>query len=189
MATHLTPAEIIQAVARQLNTSVDLSEVLGKVLYLTVQATGADRGSLFLLDEEGQVTRRILARPNQSPEVLRHNIELVMTQGLSGWVYRHSQGALVNDVSQDERWVRLPGDNDFVGSALVVPLLYQERVNGILSLHHEQVGFFSEAHLDMASSIASQAAIAVENARLFTQVKAERESLYALVEAMPIPVL
>jgi signal transduction histidine kinase len=189
MATHLTPAEIIQAVARQLNTSLDLSEVLGKVLYLTVQATGADRGSLFLLDEEGQVTRRILARPNQSPEVLRQNIKLVMTQGLSGWVYRERQGALVNDVSQDERWVRLPGDNDFVGSALVVPLLYQERVNGILSLHHEQVGFFSEAHLNMASDIGSQAAIAVENARLFTQVKTERESLYALVEAMPIPVL
>jgi two-component system phosphate regulon sensor histidine kinase PhoR len=189
MGYSLTPAEIIQAVARQLNTSLDLNEVLGKVLRLTVEATGAARGSLFLLDEEGQVTRRILARPNQSPEVLRQNIKLVMTQGLSGWVYRNRQGALVDDVIKDERWVRLPGDNDFVGSALVVPLLYRERVNGILSLHHEQVGFFDETHLDMTIDIASQAAIAVENARLFTQVKAERESLYALVEAMPIPVL
>ena len=69
MVTYSISAETVYNVARQLNASLDLDEVLGNVLRLTVEATGAERGSLFLLDERGRVTRQILARPDQSPEV------------------------------------------------------------------------------------------------------------------------
>lgn len=189
MLTYSTSAETVYNVSRQLNTSLDLDEVLGKVLRLTVDATGATRGSLFLLDEAGRVTRQILARPDQSPEVSRRNINKVMQEGLAGWVYRHQYGALATDTSTDERWVRLPDDAEITGSALVVPLLYQERVNGLLALHHNKVHFFDESHLALAAGIAGQAAVALENARLFTQVKNERESLFALINAMPNPVL
>ncbi|GAB4432080.1 MAG: hypothetical protein Kow0031_13420 [Anaerolineae bacterium] len=189
MLTYSTSAETVYNVSRHLNSSLDLDEVLGNVLRLTVDATGATRGSLFLLDEEGRVTRQILARPDQSPEVSRQSINKVMQEGLAGWVYRHQYGALAADTSKDERWVRLPNDAEITGSALVVPLLYQERVNGLLALHHRQVRFFDESHLALAAGIAGQAAVALENARLFTQVKDERESLYALINAMPNPVL
>ena len=189
MITYSTSAETVYNVSRQINRSLDLDEVLGKVLSLTVEATGATRGSFFLLDEEGRVTHQILARPNQSPEVLGRNIKLVMSQGLGGWVYKHQYGALAADTNKDERWVALPDDENITGSALVVPLLYQERVNGLLALHHEQVRFFDESHLALAAGIAGQAAVAVENALLFTQVKEDREGLFALINAMPIPVL
>lgn len=189
MLTYSTSAETVYNVSRQLNTSLDLDEVLGKVLRLTVEATGASRGSLFLLDETGRVTRQILARPDQSPEVSRRNINKVMQEGLAGWVYRHQYGALAADTTTDERWVRLPDDAEITGSALVVPLLYQERVNGLLALHHNEPHFFDESHLALAAGIAGQAAVALENARLFTQVKDERESLFALINAMPNPVL
>ncbi len=51
------------------------------------------------------------------------------------------------------------------------------------------MGFFNESHLALAAGIAGQAAVALENARLFTQVKSEREAFLALINAMPIPVL
>lgn len=189
MIAYTTSAETVYTVARQLNTSLDLDEVLGKVLSLTVDATGASRGSLFLLDEEGRVLRQILARPDQSPEVSERNVNTVMEVGLAGWVYRHQYGALAADTTIDERWVRLPDDDEITGSALVVPLLYQERINGLLALHHTQVRYFDESHLALAAGIAGQAAIALENARLFTEVKEERESLFKLINGMPIPVL
>jgi len=168
MIAYSTSADLIYRVARQFNASLDLDEVLGKVLSLTVEATGATRGSLFLLDEEGQVSRTILSRPNQSPEVSRRNVDLAMSRGLAGWVYRHQHGALAADATKDERWVQLPDDPEITGSALVVPLLYQDQVNGLLALHHTQVRFFDESHLALAAGIAGQAAVAVENARLFT---------------------
>ncbi len=96
---------------------------MGKVLKLAVEAIEAASGSLFLLDEAGNVTRHILARPNQSPEVSRRNVNMVMAEGQAGWVYRHRDGALAADVTSDERWVRLPDDDTLIGSALVVPLL------------------------------------------------------------------
>jgi signal transduction histidine kinase len=142
-----------------------------------------------LLNPEGEVIRRILARPNQSPEVSRRNVNIVMEEGLAGWVYRHQHGALAADALRDERWVHLPDDDEPTGSALVVPLLYQQRVNGLLALHHERVRYFDESHLALAAGIAGQAAVAVENARLYTQVKSEHETLYAFINAMPIPVL
>ena len=61
-----TSAELLYTVSQQFTSSLDLDEVLGKVLGLTVEATGAGRGSLFLLDETGNVVRQILARPNQA---------------------------------------------------------------------------------------------------------------------------
>ena len=189
MITYSTSAETVYNVSRQINRSLDLNEVLGKVLSLTVEAIGATKGSFLLLDDDGQVTHQILARPNQSPEVLQRNINLVMSKGLGGWVYRHQYGGLAADTNKDDRWVQLPDDTDITGSAIVVPLLYQERVNGLLALHHEQVRFFDESHLALAAGIAGQAAVAVENALLFTQVKEDREGLYALINAMPIPVL
>jgi signal transduction histidine kinase len=189
MISHAASADLMNTVSRQLTTSLDLDEVMGKILRITVEATGATRGSLLLLDEEGQVSRYILARPDQSPEVLRQNIEMVMTEGLAGWVYRHQQGAIVADTTTDERWVHLPGDTKTTNSVLAVPLLYQDRVNGVLVFHHEQSHFFDESHLSLTTGIAGQAAIAVENARLFTQIRNEREGLYALIAGMPIPVL
>ncbi len=189
MISHAISAELMHTVSRQLTTSLDLNEVMGRILRLTVEATGATRGSLLLLDEEGQVSGYILARPDQSPEISRQNVKKVMADGLAGWVYRQQQGALVGNIATDERWVQLPGDTKMTSSALAVPLLHENQVNGVLVLHHEQSHFFDESHLALVTGIAGQAAIGVENARLFTQVKNERETLYAFISGMPIPVL
>ena len=189
MIPYSTSTDIIYQVARQLNSSLDLDEVLGKVLTLTVEATGAERGTLFLLNNDGQVTRQIQSDPHKPPEVVYKNIEIAMSHGLAGWVYRHQHGALATNTATDERWITLPDSTRTTGSALVVPLLRQDIVNGVLALHHSQVRFFDESHLALVAGIASQAAVAVENARLFTQIRNEREGLYTLINAMPNPVL
>lgn len=189
MISHAVSTELMHTVSRQFNVSLELNEVMGRVLKLTVEATGAIRGSLFLLDEQGNVTHYILARPEQPPEVSRQNVARVMVEGLSGWVYRRQKEALVADTAADERWIQLLDDTQITKSALAVPLLYQDRVNGVLVLHHDRAHFFDESHLSVVTSIAGQAAIAVENARLFSQIKHERETLQALITGMPVPVL
>jgi signal transduction histidine kinase len=189
MISHAASTELIHTISQQFNTSLDLNEVMSHVLQLTVEATGAIRGSLLLLDEHGQVTNYILARPEQAPEVSRLNVDRVMAEGLAGWVYRQQQGVLISDTLSDERWIHLLDDTQKTGSALAVPMLSQHRVNGVLILHHEQPYFFDDSHLSLATSIAGQAAIAVDNARLFTQIKNERETLNLLITGMPIPVL
>jgi signal transduction histidine kinase len=189
MISHSASTELIHMISQQFNASLDLNEVMGHVLQLTVETTGATRSSLLLLAENGRVTHYILARPEQAPEVSRLNVEKVMAEGLAGWVYRQQQGVLVPDTFADKRWIQLLDDTEKTGSALAVPLLFHDRVNGVLILHHEQSYFFDESHLSLATSIAGQAAMAVENARLFTQIKNERETFDSLITGLPLPVL
>ncbi len=189
MITPAASTELMQTLSKQLNASLDLNEVMGRILQLTVEATHATRGSLFLLNQQGAVTDYILARPQQSPEVSRQKVDEVMVNGLAGWIYRQRQSLLIKNTATDSRWLPLTEESAQVGSVLGVPLLHQDELDGILFLHHDQIGFFDESHLALATIIAGQAAIAIENARLFTQVKTEREILYALVSGMPIPVL
>lgn len=188
MISHAVSTELMYTISRQFNTSLDLDEVMGRVLRLTVEATRATHGSLFLLGEQGQVSRYILARPEQAPEISPHNLEKVMAEGLTGWVYQQQQGILLDNIATHHRWVKLPDDAE-TRSALAVPLLHQNRVNGVLVLHHEEPHYFDESHLSLVTGIAGQAAIAVENARLFSQIRRERETLDALITGMPNPVL
>ncbi|MFN8455404.1 MAG: GAF domain-containing sensor histidine kinase [Anaerolineae bacterium] len=181
--------ELLHTISRQLNTSLNLDEVMGRVLQLTVEATGATCGSLFLLNEHGAAARYILARPDQPPEISRRNVDKVMHDGLAGWVYRQQRGMIVPNTALAENWVKLPDDTTATNSALGVPLLHQDRINGILILHHTEVSFFDETHLSLVTGIAGQAAIAIENARLFTRLKNEHATLYSLITGMPIPVL
>lgn len=189
MSTTDNTVNIIYGITRQLNTSLDLKVVLGKVLDLTVEAAEAERGSIFLLDESGHVTRHILARSGQSSEESQRNIKQVMSNGLAGWVYKHRTGTLVANARTDKRWTKLNGDKEVTGSSMVVPMLYKEQVNGILTLHHKQINFFNETHFALVTGIAGHAAMALENARLYTQVKNEHDSIYAIINSMPIPVL
>jgi len=180
---------IVYRITQQLNSSLDLDVVFGNVLKLTVEATGAERGSIFLLDESGQVIRHILARPDQSLEVLHRNLRQVMSCGLAGWIYKHRKGALVTNTITDERWTQLDDDKELTGSALAVPMLYNELVNGILTLHQKQINFFDESHLTLVTGIAGQAALALENARLYTQIKNDHENIYTIINSIPIPVM
>jgi signal transduction histidine kinase len=176
-----TRTDLILEVTRRFTSTLELDKVLGQVLSLTVDTIDADRGSIFVLDQSGRVSHKILARwylpPHQSEEV----ISIVMRQGAAGFVFRHQQPVLITDTATDERWVHLPDDPNVTRSALSVPLLNHGRLNGILTLTHAAPAFFDDDDLALIINIAGQAAVAVENARLFDRVRRERATLHAVI--------
>lgn len=175
---------LVLEVTRRFTGILELDKVLGQVLALAVDAVGAERGSIFILSRSGRVTHKILSRwylpPHQSEEV----ISVVLSQGAAGHVFRHRQPVLVRDTAADECWVHLPDDPHLTRSALSVPLLYRDQLNGILTLTHAQPQQFDEDDLTLISGIAGQAAIAVENARLFERVRQERATLHAVISSV-----
>lgn len=190
MVSRSDPLKLLHMVSNELNSSLDLDEVLGKIMSLVVEVTGANRGSLFILREDGRVMRSILARgPNQSAEISNYNVQKVMNEGLAGWAYRHQKGVVVADTSMDDRWIHLKNETEITKSAMAMPLVFKKRVNGVIILHQESPGYFKNSHLSIAHEIAVQAAIAVENARLFTEVDNEREAFHSFLNSMPIPVI
>ncbi len=181
--------ELLYEIIRQFASTLDLDEVLGKVLSLTVQSVGANEGSIFLLDNQGWVIRSILARGNLPPEVKFPTLVTVMSKGLAGWVYENRKADIVRDTRSDPRWVSLEGDTLGTRSAIGVPLIRRDKVIGILTLTHPEPEAFTHWHLELMNAIAHQAAAAVENARLFTQANNERQMLQAVIAGVQDAIL
>lgn len=119
--------------------SPDKVEMMKKTLKKSVEVaaavTGAEKGSLFLLDDEGVVTDSILTRGERPSDEKSEIIGSVIDWGLAGWVSRNRKMGLVTDTNKDERWLTLPDQPYEVRSALAVPILRGEELYGNVCNH------------------------------------------------------
>ena len=86
----------------------------------------------------------------------------------------HRQAVLVPDVSKDPRYILL---NPETRSELAVPLIYKDKVIGVLDLEHTKRGFFTDDHNRTVTTLAAQVAIALENARLYEEIARQEKRL------------
>lgn len=91
-------------------------------------------------------------------------------QGVGGWVAQSGQPLLVSDVSQEPRYCLVPQATE-TRSELCVPLRTKEAVIGVLDVQSDQCNAFDESDLAVLQSLANQAAVAIENARLYEQAR------------------
>jgi diguanylate cyclase (GGDEF)-like protein len=100
------------------------------------------------------------------------DFELLRTrlgEGFTGWVGLHGLPLLINDANNDPRGATIPGTDEVDESMLVVPMRYDERVIGVITLSKLGLNQFDEDNLRLLSILADQAATAVESARLLTR--------------------
>jgi sigma-B regulation protein RsbU (phosphoserine phosphatase) len=101
--------------------------------------------------------------------------------GLIGYAALHKEYVLVPDVSKDSRYINAVSD---VRSELVIPLLVKDRCIGVFDLESPELDAFSKKHVELLTLLASQAAVAIENARLYealrdNEVRLEKEVRFA----------
>ena len=165
------------SLARSSGKEEKLISILQKTLEVFVDLTGAEKGSLFLLDRNGVVVESILTRADTTPEQRSQLIGRVLDKGLAGWVRRYRQVGLIQDTRKDDRWLDLPDQPYAVRSALAAPILRDEKLLGILTLLHAQSGHFSEEAAELMEITAGQIALALENARLYAKLERSYHSL------------
>jgi len=174
--------ELLYDISRRLSSSLDLDKVLSDILALTIPSVGATSGSIIVLDESGEARRHTLIKEELATPVTEEVVAQVLDKGLAGWVVQNKEGTIVFHTRDDERWLALDDDHLATRSAIAVPLLRQERVIGVLTLSYPEPNRFGEEHLDLLSSIANQAAIAIENARLYDDSQRRLHELSVLYE-------
>ncbi len=166
---------LLYHLSQTFNSSLDLDEVLNRVIDEVIVATRAERGFVMLYDEHGQLGFRIARGMDQS--IIHDPMFQVSLSTVEG-VARQGQAVLTGDAQLDPRFnmrqsVRLLG----LRSILCVPLKAKERVLGTIYVDNRiQAGIFAQADLELLNAIASSAAIAIENARLY-QVAVEKGRL------------
>ena len=175
------------SVARVSSDRHMMNSILQKTLDVAIELSAAEKGSLFLLDENGVVVDSILTRTQSSEAECDRLITTVMDQGLVGWVFdrckisdRVCKPVCILDTQKDDRWVTLPGQSYEVRSALVVPIIRKERLFGLLTLIHSCPGQFGGECMELLEMTAVQIAVVLENAVLYTQLE---ESFHRIAQA------
>jgi sigma-B regulation protein RsbU (phosphoserine phosphatase) len=154
-----------------------LKTTMQKTLDVACDLSGAEKGSLFLLNEEGVVTDSILTRGEVPSEERLSLIGSVLERGLAGWVRKHLEIGLIEDSETDNRWLCLPDEPYVVRSALAVPILRHNWLFGILTLMHSEPRHFKQDSIDMMQLTADQMALAIENVQLYMKLDASYRSL------------
>jgi len=175
-------------IARATTTTQTLKATLQNILDVAVAINKAEFGSLFVVNNRGEITHSILAQDKALPGQEQKSInQQVLEKGLFGWVLQHGELALIHDTTEDERWLSLPERSQKVGSALSVPIIDHRSVVGVLTLTHSNPGHFNEEQAMLMQGAADQMALALRNAQLYDAQKrlAEREHiLYHVMRTM-----
>jgi sigma-B regulation protein RsbU (phosphoserine phosphatase) len=127
-------------------------------------------GILLVDDETGMV--RMQYAVNYDTRLPPKAVKL--GEGLVGWAALHKVPVLVDDVSEDPRYIMVVED---VKSEMVVPLLTKDRCVGVFDLESPELGAFTKEHLEVLTPLAASAAVAIDNARLYEELRHNKERL------------
>jgi len=182
-ATNAQTLELLLEVGRLLSSKLELSDLLTSVLELSTRVVDAESASLLLLDEKTQELYFDVAL-GLGPEASK--VRLPLGMGIAGSVAKSRKPEIINAVRQDPRWSpAMDAHTGFVTrSILAVPMLIKGHLVGVLEAINKTGGDFSQDDLRAFEAFASQAAVAIENARLFSSLKDERFKLATIFAQM-----
>ena len=172
----------LREVGLALGTTLDLDQLLELILQKINDAVEADRATLYLLDDpKGELVSRIV----QGDEV--RAIRLKVGQGIAGHVAQTGKALLVNDPYQDARfnpeWDMTSGYR--TRSILAVPMKnHLGRTIGVIQVLNKKSGQFSDHDAVTLAALATQAAISIDNSRLFLSVTQKNTELLEIKEQL-----
>lgn len=174
----------LHEIASEISSTLDLDVLLMTSLRALAHITDVRYGSIMMMDHETEqlVNRAVLGRTDMDTYT-----RFPLGSGVAGWVAQHKKPALVPDVHQDERWVDMPNQELTAkrgGSMLAVPLIAHQSILGVLTLSHQQVGYFNEDHLRLLTASAGAIAIGIHNANLYTTIVADMDHRSDLVRQL-----
>ncbi|MEB3160168.1 MAG: SpoIIE family protein phosphatase [Synechocystis sp.] len=155
----------VQDMLRVISSSNDkdrLDASLKDVLNSAVQLTHAEKGSIFLLNQGGELIHSIITQERLQLAKQIEVVNQVLKDGLAGWVYENKKTGLIVNTDQDDRWLQLPNQPYTVGSALAIPILKGKELLAIITLLHSTPGHFNEAIANLMEIAANQLALTLE---------------------------
>ena len=159
-----------------LNTTLDLDTLLGRVAELVRKVIPYEIFAILLVNERAQELR-MRFNIGHAPDV--EKIRIKVGQGITGRSVQTRETIVVNDVTKDDNYIN---GHPAVRSELAVPLVAKNRVIGVIDIQSRERNFFNEEHRRLLTLVAVRIATAIENARLYTRVYRQAQTLQVLNE-------
>jgi two-component system, NtrC family, sensor kinase len=174
VAQQAATADVLKIISR---STFDLQTVLETVIKSAVELSGANRGSIFL--REGDVFP-LKAASSTTPEFLQYwaaNPPKAGRGSATSRVIASGKVEVIPDVLADPDMEMSAGSLNKICAALGVPMLRNDKVEGVIVLTRPEPGPFSKSQIDLVQTFADQAMIAIENARLFNETQTKTVDL------------
>ncbi|HUQ86448.1 MAG TPA: GAF domain-containing SpoIIE family protein phosphatase [Vicinamibacterales bacterium] len=158
--------ETLAEIGHEMSAILDPDELLTRLAHLIKRVIDYRIFGIALLDEVTQMLElKVTIKYGDDP---RATLPVRLGEGLVGYAALHKEVVLVPDVTKDPRYIAaVPG----VRSELVVPLLLKDRCIGVFDLESPEPDAFNKKHVKLLTLLASEAAVAIENARLYESIR------------------
>ena len=155
---------------KAITSAIDLETVLQQIVQMSIGLLDAKISSIMLIDEESQ--ELVIAAAHGLSESYIQKGPIKVGESIAGRVIQEGRPIAVDDIRDDSRHVysehaRMEG----LCSLLSVPLSLKDRVIGVLNIYTDEPHLFNPHEINLFTSLAAQAAIAIENARLFESLE------------------
>ena len=168
----------VNRVGRAVSSSLVLDELLELIFHESRSLMEFETFILALYDEN---SREIDIRLHHNPQGRQPQRRQGLGVGIMGWVVSHNKPAHIRDWEKEgtefKRIMINIGDTPQTHSLIAAPMTYRDRVLGVLSVQSYASNMFSESHVNLLMTFASQVAIAIANARLFEELDHSRNEL------------
>jgi sigma-B regulation protein RsbU (phosphoserine phosphatase) len=164
-------------IGEEVNSSLDLDEVLARAAGLIKRHIDYEIFGVLLPENDGAYLKHRFSIGY--PRDLADNLRVPIGQGITGTAAATGHSVRVADTSKDPRYINAI---DSVRSELAVPLMLQGKCVGVLDIQSGQPDYFTRDQQSILTLLASRLAVAIENARLFQQVRSQAETLLLLNE-------
>jgi sigma-B regulation protein RsbU (phosphoserine phosphatase) len=163
--------ETLAEVAREFGSILNLDELLTRLASVTRRLVEYRTFGILLLNEEKQELEMKTAVRYGDQSAPTH---VKVGEGLVGYAALHKEPVVVSDVSTDPRYIKVVED---IRSELVVPLMIKDRCIGVFDLESPDLDAFKKNDVQILTLLASQAAVAIENARLYEEISSNEVRL------------
>ncbi len=181
MATLLASYERIIELSRMLNATLELPSLLQIIVESACELSNSEASSILLIDRQSGELYFETATGAQSEELQR--VPVPVDSSLAGWVVRHGEPLVVDDVQQDRRHFQTADSVTAVTTRNLValPLKVKDKIIGVLeAINKADAQTFNAGDINLLSTLADQAAVAIENAHLFQQSDLISEMVHEL---------
>lgn len=164
-----------------INSSLEIEEIRKRTIEASMKLTNSEAGSLLLYDQEREELYFDVALGERAEKI--KTIRLKIGEGIAGWVAKHREVLIINDVQNDPRFFRKADEKSgFVTRSMIcIPVLHKDRLIGVLQVLNKIDQPFNEYDAELLKALSNQVAVAIENARLYSEL---RETFYETVFAL-----
>jgi len=168
---------ILYQISRSISSTLELNKILKVILDFSVKISGANRGSVMLLDEKKNIFF-IKAAYNLSEKIIRE-VTFAKDENTVGWVVKNKKPLYTKDLEKDKRFSKKEEINYKLKQLLMVPIIIEREVKGIINLDNNTS--FTTDTINLLKSFSEQTAVAINNARLYQKIQ---DSYFEIVKAL-----